>query len=105
MATPFTEQPPPLLDASIARFDTGGHPTIAQVQYEQRLQQYLKRFVTALSPLILPSYTVAQLNGGVVLPATTYPGGVVFVSNGTGNKRLAISDGTIWRFPDGAAVT
>jgi hypothetical protein len=51
MASPFAEQPPPLLDASIARFDAAGHPTIAQVQYEQRLQQYLKRLVAGLSTL------------------------------------------------------
>jgi hypothetical protein len=29
---------------------------------------------------------------------------MIFVSDGTANKRLAISDGAAWRWPDGAVV-
>lgn len=54
--------------------------------------------------LKLKSYTVAQLTGGTPL-ASSHVGGMVYVSNGAGNKRLAISDGTDWRFPDGAVVS
>jgi len=55
--------------------------------------------VQAGSPLQLPSYTVATLPA-----AATYPRCVVFVADGATNKRLAISDGTSWRWPDGAVV-
>ncbi|KQQ38710.1 hypothetical protein ASG19_06735 [Rhizobium sp. Leaf306] len=48
----------------------------------------------------LPSYTVATLPA-----ASAYVQGVIYVSNGTASKRLAISDGTNWRFPDGAIVS
>ena len=50
--------------------------------------------------VILKSFTVAGLP-----TASSYTGGLVFVSNGTGNKRLAVSDGTNWRFPDGNVVS
>lgn len=49
--------------------------------------------------VVLPSYTVATL------PSATQPAQLVFVSNGTSNKRLAVSDGTNWRFPDGNIVS
>ena len=48
----------------------------------------------------LPSYTVAT-----VPSAVTYVGCLIYVSDGTANKRLAVSDGTNWRFPDGAIVS
>jgi len=51
MAAPFKAVPPPLLQPGIARFDGAGRPTIAQVQYEQALQQYLTRLVGALGTL------------------------------------------------------
>ena len=51
------------------------------------------------SPLQLPSYTVATLP-----PAATYPRCMIYVADGTANKRFAISDGTSWRWPDGAVV-
>lgn len=51
-------------------------------------------------PAVLPTYTVAT-----VPSAATYVRGLIYVSNGTANKRLAISDGTSWRFPDGAVVS
>ncbi len=49
---------------------------------------------------ILPSYTVATLPS-----AATYARGLIYVSDGTTNKRLAVSDGTNWRFPDGNIVS
>jgi hypothetical protein len=56
--------------------------------------------VTCGLPCILPTYTV-----GTVPSAATYVRGLIFVSDGTANKRLAISDGTNWRFPDGNIVS
>jgi hypothetical protein len=55
-------------------------------------------------PFGLPSYTVAQLLASTPA-ASAWPRGMVYVSDGTGNKRMAISDGTNWRFPDGAIVS
>lgn len=52
----------------------------------------------------LPSYTVAQLLAGTP-SAADYPRCMVYVSDGTGNQRLAISDGTSWRFPSGSVVS
>ncbi|MBY0565489.1 MAG: DUF2793 domain-containing protein [Hyphomonadaceae bacterium] len=49
--------------------------------------------------LRLRSYTVAGL------PSATVAGQLIYVSNGTANKRLAVSDGTNWRWPDGAIVS
>ncbi|RKD61565.1 hypothetical protein [Rhizobium sp. WW_1] len=48
----------------------------------------------------LPSFTVSTLPS-----AAANPQGIAYVSNGTSNKRLAISDGASWRFPDGAIVS
>jgi hypothetical protein len=47
----------------------------------------------------LPPYTVATLPA-----AASYPRCMIYVSDGAANKRLAISDGTSWRWPDGAVV-
>ena len=55
--------------------------------------------VQAGSPLQLPTYTVATLP-----PAATYPRCMIYGSDGTANKRFAVSDGTSWRWPDGAVV-
>jgi len=52
----------------------------------------------ALGPL--PSYTVATLPS-----AANNARCLIYVSDGTSNKRLAISDGAAWRFPDGAVVS
>lgn len=49
-------------------------------------------------PLGLKSYTVATL------PIAT-AARVIFVSDGASNKRLAVSDGSAWRWPDGAVVS
>ncbi len=48
----------------------------------------------------LPSFTVSTLPSAAVNPQ-----GIIYVSNGTANKRQAVSDGTNWRFPDGAIVS
>lgn len=50
--------------------------------------------------LALPVFTVATLPD-----PTTVPYCMVFVSDGTANKRLAVSDGAAWRWPDGAVVS
>lgn len=49
--------------------------------------------------ITLPSFTVASL------PSASPPGQMIYVSDGTSNKRLAVSDGTNWRFPDGNVVS
>jgi hypothetical protein len=56
--------------------------------------------VQAGSPLQLPPFTVATLP-----PAASYPRCLIFVSDGAANRRLAISDGAAWRWPDGAVVS
>lgn len=48
----------------------------------------------------LAVYTVATLPA-----ASDWTYGIIAVSDGTSNKRLAISDGTDWRWPDGAVVS
>jgi hypothetical protein len=47
----------------------------------------------------LRSYTVATV------PSASPAGMLIYVSDGTSNKRLAVSDGTNWRWPDGAIVS
>lgn len=54
----------------------------------------------ATAPLPLAVYTVTTLPS-----ASVYTNCLIVVSNGTGNKRLALSDGTNWRFPDGNVVS
>lgn len=53
----------------------------------------------ASSHLGLRSYTVATL------PSASTAARLIYVSDGTSDKRLAVSDGTNWRFPDGAIVS
>nr|WP_246686806.1 sialate O-acetylesterase [Mesorhizobium sp. B2-4-19] len=55
--------------------------------------------VDANSHLNFRSYTVATV------PSASVAGQAIYVSNGTSNKRMAISDGTNWRWPDGAIVS
>jgi hypothetical protein len=50
-STPFTELPPKLLPPSIRRFDAQGRPTLQQLEYEQRLNEYLKRLIAGFVPL------------------------------------------------------
>lgn len=56
--------------------------------------------VQSASPLQLATYTVTTLPS-----AALFTGGIIYVSNGTASKRIAVSDGTSWRFPDGAVVS
>lgn len=49
--------------------------------------------------LQLRSYTVGTL------PSAATAGQLIHVSDGTSNKRLAVSDGANWRFPDGNVVS
>lgn len=53
-------------------------------------------------PMQLPTTTVANI--ATDYPPAAYPRCIVYVSDGASSKRLAISDGTIWRYPDGSAV-
>lgn len=55
--------------------------------------------VDASSHLGLRSYTVATL------PSAATAARLIYVSDGASNKRLAVSDGTNWRWPDGAIVS
>jgi len=55
--------------------------------------------ITELGHLRLRSYTVGTL------PSATPPTQLIYVSDGTSNKRMAVSDGTNWRWPDGAVVS
>lgn len=48
----------------------------------------------------LPTYTVATLPS-----AASNVRGMIYVSDGTSNKRFAVSDGVNWRWPDGAIVS
>lgn len=57
-------------------------------------------FVDSAAPFRLPTYTVATLPS-----ATTFARCLIYVSDGTTNKRFAVSDGTSWRWPDGAVVS
>jgi hypothetical protein len=58
--------------------------------------------VAALNPMQLPTSTVAGLSA---FPAATYPRCLIYVSDGATNRRLAVSDGAAWRWPDGAVVS
>jgi hypothetical protein len=46
----------------------------------------------------LRGYTLASL------PSAATAGQLIYVADGSSNKRLAVSDGTNWRWPDGAIV-
>ncbi|MDR5172984.1 hypothetical protein IHQ56_15210, partial [Methylobacillus flagellatus] len=48
----------------------------------------------------LPSYTVAALP-----PISGNGRGLIYVTDGAGNKKVAVCDGTNWRFMDGAIVS
>jgi len=44
----FTEQPPPPPPPNVKRFNPDGTPTQAQVDYEVRLREYLKRLAASI---------------------------------------------------------
>lgn len=54
--------------------------------------------VDSASFLRLRSFTVATL------PSAAVAGRLILVADGSSNRRLAVSDGANWRFPDGALV-
>lgn len=62
--------------------------------FRQQLLAYLQ------GPIVFPSYTV-----GTLPDAATYANSGIYVSDGTSNKRFAVSDGVAWRWPDGNIVT
>lgn len=76
------------------------HNAMTDVDLYVSERQFRREVQSALQLLQLPSYTVAALPD-----AATYVRGIIYVSDGTSNKRLAVSDGTNWRFPDGAIVS
>ncbi|WP_170979267.1 glycosyl hydrolase family 28-related protein [Roseomonas sp. HF4] len=55
--------------------------------------------VAASAPFRLPTYTVAALPS-----AATYGQCLAYVSDGSSSRRLAISDGSAWRWADGTVV-
>jgi hypothetical protein len=55
--------------------------------------------VTPERHFVLRAYAVATL------PSASAAGQMIYVSDGNANRRMAVSDGTNWRFPDGAVVT
>lgn len=50
-------------------------------------------------PKPLPKYTILTLP-----PAAQHEGTPLYVSNGAGNRFIAISNGTAWYYADGTAV-
>lgn len=52
-----------------------------------------------LVKLQLRSYPVSAL------PSASPASQLIYVSNGSSNRRLAVSDGVAWRFPDGNVVS
>lgn len=67
-------------------------------------RQFRDQVQTRLSePVKLPETTVADLTTDY--PAADWLACLIYVSDGTGNKRLGVSDGTNWRFPDGNVVS
>ena len=83
-------------------FDREGQPTKQGALMLRTVNDIKKRtggiLGEALGPL--PSYTVTTLPD-----AEANARCLIYVSNGTSNKRLAVSDGTDWRFPDGNVVS
>lgn len=76
-----------------ARFgDGGGSPIALQMNGANTV-------VTAERHFVLRSYAVASL------PSASPEGQLIYVSNGSANRRMAVSDGSNWRFPDGAVVS
>lgn len=82
-------------------FDKRGTPTRYWHSLLRTFNGMLQRVggVTGAA-LPLPTYTVATLPDAAIYQAC-----LIFVADGTSNKRLAVSDGAAWRFPDGAIVS
>jgi hypothetical protein len=56
--------------------------------------------ILAGAPIQIPSYAV-----GALPAAAWYPRCLIYVADGAGSRRLAVSDGTSWRWPDGSVVS
>ncbi|MBX6372951.1 MAG: hypothetical protein IRZ13_01795 [Acetobacteraceae bacterium] len=56
--------------------------------------------ILAGAPIQIPAYAVGSLPA-----AAWYPRCLIYVTDGAGNRRLAVSDGTSWRWPDGSVVS
>jgi len=70
------------------------------IQHSTGLQMFgANTVINAARHPVLRSYTVATL------PTASPAGQLIYVSDGTSNKRLAVSDATNWRWPDGAIVS
>jgi hypothetical protein len=70
------------------------------IQHSTGLQMFgANTVINAARHPVLRSYTVATL------PTASPAGQLIYVSDGTTNKRLAVSDATNWRWPDGAIVS
>lgn len=69
-----------------------------QVSSERQYRQMMNARLG--EPVAQPAYTVATLPA-----AASWTGCTIYVSDGTSNKRLAVSDGTNWRWPDGNIVS
>lgn len=65
--------------------------------------QTIQRGISECGPLFisLKPFTVAQLTAGM---ATQFPWKLAFVSNGAGNKFVAVSNGTAFYYLEGTAV-
>jgi len=85
---------------------TGNGPTVAPAGTDTNIQLNLASKgaapVSIVNPLQLPSVTVATVAS--TYPPATYPRSLVYLSDGASNKKLAICDGSAWRYPDGTTV-
>jgi len=61
--------------------------------------QFRSERIDVLLPMRLPSFTIATLPA-----ASSVSRAIVYVSDGTSNRRVVVSDGAVWRYMDGVAV-
>jgi parallel beta-helix repeat protein len=85
-------------DLNLYEFATSGSGDRFKFKAGGALQSGSTTVISSAGHLTLRSYTVATL------PTATSKE-MIYVSDGTSNKRLAVADGTNWRFPDGAVVS
>lgn len=82
----------------------GGSPGIAATGTDANVSLSLAAkgtgAILAGAPIQIPSYAVGSLPA-----AAGYPRCLIYVADGAGNRRLAVSDGTSWRWPDGTVVS
>jgi hypothetical protein len=89
------------LEIHVTALGATGYTEVARLEHASGLSMF------GANPVIdqnrhhrLRAYTVATLPA-----AATSPQGLIYVSDGTADKRLAVSDGSNWRWPDGAVVS